>query len=208
MTERNDFIAHYRKPVNTHSDEELIVRHIMHEDLPDEMLSPKIKEKIQRVWLCQQLREKYLTRLKVLPKLMEEYSISEATARRIYDLTTKCHGKTKPAERAFYVDMLLGEIRETKAFAKKINDPRAMAQCDRNFKETIRDLIPDIDIPPYEELQPVDIIIGFFPELTGITLPANYKQQIEQLKRKKSMKKLDIQDAEILPPDDSDEPQN
>lgn len=193
----DDFIQRYRRQVNTHSDLDIIAKHLAGE-LPDAQVSQAVLDKEKRLLMAKELRERYLTRLKVVPKLVENFKISESTARRDFDDACFLFGRTTFSSRDFYIDILIGWIRETRELAKKKSDAKSMATCDRNFKDLIRDFFGDNETPPFEDIQPPNIMIGFFPELLNVQLPDNWKQQVAALLAKKRGRDLDIQDADIV----------
>ena len=83
-------------------------------------------------------------------------------------------------------------------------DFKSVAAIEKNMASAIEKLAGDNKALPFEKVQPVPVMIGFFPELTKVTLDADWEDQVKELIKPK--RKIDrvITDAEILEEDGED----
>lgn len=196
------------KLLTTHNtDNEIIVQYLLG-NLPRTELSPKLQQKVDRMYICADLIRTWGTRLRVEPMLIKYIregtgeEISRQTARNIFDDTQMLFGATQKSAQQFWVDILMGELMADKKAAKAAGDFRAVASLDKVMKDTIKDLMGSVDASIYDRIQPPRIILGYFPEDLNIdqVLPKHdLDKLIEKLKQKKRQKLYDtIQEAEVI----------
>lgn len=187
------------KLLTTQSDTDLLIAHLMGKGKAP--ISPKLQEKMERLEHCADLIRQYGSRLKVIPMLTERYGISRSTAYQDFEDTQLVFGTTPRNSRAFWIDILLGMIVTDIENARTKKDYKALAAMQRNFIQLIAQMgEPENDA--YEKIQPVNIMMGFFPEKTNVEklsdeeIEAAFKR-LSKAKRKANLL-LDAQDVEPL----------
>lgn len=196
--------------LNTHNtDKEVLVAYLMGK-LDRTELSPKLEQKLNRMYTCADLIRKWGTRLRVEPMLIKYIQgatgekISRQTARNIFDDTQEIFAVTNQSNsQQFWVDILLGEIMADKKKAAADGDHRAVATYDKLMKDTIKELMGTMDATIYERIQPPKVTLGYFPEELKVdkVLPDHeLKKLIEKLKSKKRQKLYNqVEEAQIVP---------
>ncbi|GAB2798271.1 hypothetical protein GCM10027199_86570 [Amycolatopsis magusensis] len=81
--------------------------------------------------------------------------------------------------------------------ATKAGDWNAVARIEKNMKDAVKELAGDKDTLPFDQIQPPKVKIGFFPQLTGVTLPDDLDAQVQQLIKPKR-KTEHFPDAEVV----------
>lgn len=190
------------KALNTHSDVEKIVTYLQSGD-NDVILSEPLQKILKRYRFCADLIKQHGSRLKVVPMLIREFGISEAQAYRDFQDTTYVFGSTPRSSKDFYLDMLLGNIVETRNKAIAKEDFKSAASCDKNMLVAIQEYFKDQSIP-WDKVQPPNLTFGFFPELTNVNIPDNWQVIITNIiNTKRSVNTSGIPEAEIVKDDTS-----
>lgn len=197
------------KQLTTRSETDEIIAYLQFSGDTDKTpkLSKKLKEKLDRLYYCADLVKVYGSRYKVCPMLMKKFDISRATADRDFHDTQVVFGSTLKSSKDFWLDVLMGFMIETRTKALVKGDFRSVAQVEKNMKDAIKDLAGDKDTLPFDQVQPVQVMVGFFPELTKVELPDDLDAQLKQLLKSRKTAKfdhLDIPDAEIVEEDGRD----
>jgi hypothetical protein len=182
------------KSLNTHSDTEKIIQYLQSGDT-DIQLSADLEQILKRYTKCADLIKQYGSRLKVVPMMMQLFQISQAQAYRDFDNTSYVFGSTPRTSKDFYLDLLIGNIVETRTKAMTKDDFRAAAACDKNMLAVLQEYFKDQSIP-WEKVQPPNMIFGFFPELTKVDVPDNWNEVIQKLIARKT-KAIDADYTEI-----------
>lgn len=198
------------KQLTTRSDTDEIIAYLQFDGDVEHAprLSKKLKEKLKRLYRCGELIRVYGTRNKVCPMLEKEFGISRQAADRDFQQCQTVFGTTLKSSKDFWLDVLLGFMIESRNKAMVKGDMRSVAQIEKNMKEAIKDLAGDEKSLPFDKVQPVQVQIGFFPELTKVKLPEDWEDQVKKLMKNKKKNNLDnadfIQDAEIVEEDERD----
>lgn len=190
------------KVITTQDDSDTIIQYLQ-DKTGNAILSKKLQEKLDRMHVCCDLIRQYYSRGKVVPMLKKQFALSDASAYRLFEETTYIFNVTQSSPKDFYLDMLLGEIKETKrkCLAGTKPDLRSAAACDKNMAMVIKEFGGSNISQLYEKLQVPVLQIGFFPELMNFELPENWQQMVDKLKKSKLRKNLMIdtaEDAEIV----------
>ena len=197
---RNDeitFIGNGKaKLLTTHSDVDLIIQHIENPDAGT-ALSEKLEEKLKRIQRCHALTTEHGSRIKVVPELEKEFSISFSTALRIYEDTQLVFAHKLP-KREYWIDIALGRVFETWKMAKDAKDIRGMNAADANMIAIMEKFLQSADRIPYEEFKNPKFIFGFFPQLSKVKIPENWRDEIERIIQRKRNIELNTTDAVVL----------
>jgi hypothetical protein len=189
------------KQLTTRSETDDIIAHLQFTGEPEKCpkLSKKLQDKLKRLYRCADLIKAYGSRLKVAPMLENEFGISRATAYRDFQDTQVIFGTTLKSSKDFWLDVLLGMMMESRTKAMLKNDFRSVAAIEKNMTEAIKKLAGDQKTLPFDQVQPVSVMIGFFPELTKVELPDNLEEQVAKLLKNRKTKQFDdYQDAVII----------
>lgn len=160
-------------------------------------LSDSLKYKLKLCIECKDLIRQYKSRLKVIPILMNGYEITEKKAYEIYQDTEIIFNVDKKDKRNFHIDILMADIAETRNKAMAAKDFKTVAACDKNYHNLLKDFFGTEERPDYSKLQPVQVNIGFYPEILGTNLPSPReleKLSLQLMKVKSS--KINVSDAE------------
>ncbi len=161
------------------------------------ILSPKLEELLKRYESCADLIKQWGSRHKVVPILMKRFGISTAQAYRDFSDCQEIFGSTPRSSKDFYLDILLGNITETRNKALLKQDFKTVAACDKNMLFTIQEYFQDESIP-WEKLQPQNIVMGWFPELSKVEIPDNWQEIVSKMveKKKRNVTALSVTDVE------------
>lgn len=188
------------KTLTTKSDNEKIIEYLL-QDGEGIKLSKALQEKLDRMDRCHDLIKRYGSRLRVVPILMKTIQVSKAEAYRIFQDTQDVYGSTMRTSREFWLDILLGFMMDSREKALIKGDFKSVAAIEKNMSSAIEKLAGDNKSLPFEKVQPVAVMLGFFPGLTKVDLPEDWEDQVKELIKPK--RKIDrvITDAEILDED-------
>lgn len=188
------------KKLTTKTDNEKIIEYLL-QDGEGIKLSKSLQVKLDRMDRCHDLIKKYGSRLRVVPILMKTLNVSKAEGYRIFQDTQDVMGSTMRTSREFWLDILLGFMMDTREKALIKGDFKSVTAAEKNMASAIEKLAGDNKALPFEKVQPVPVMIGFFPELTKVELPEDWEAQVKELIKPK--RKIDrvITDAEILEED-------
>jgi hypothetical protein len=182
--------------INNENEEDVLLTYLV-SDKPVKLTS-KQEERLKRYETCVDLIKQYGSRNKVVPVLMKRYQITRRQAYRDFAATQNLFGATYNHEREFWIDIVLGEIQKTKSLAIMKKDGRAAAMADKNMLYTIERLMGDKEKLPFEEIQPAQILMGFFPENVNVEkmseedIEAAFKR-LSKPKRKKDLNVVDVE---------------
>ncbi|UZR95939.1 hypothetical protein [Chondrinema litorale] len=180
--------------LSTKTDSDLIIEYLVTDQAAE--LSPKLEEKLKRYQQIADLIHQYGSRNKVVPMAMKMFGIKRTQAHQDFFETQKIFGSRVNLNREFWIDVVLGQIMKTKDMAIKRKDSRAAAQADKNLVTAVEKLLGDKDTMSFDQIQPVNILMGFFPETTKVNQLS--EQEIEQAYKQlsKTKRKIDILDVE------------
>ncbi len=190
------------KVITTHqADDDIIVDYLMG-NLDDRTeLSPKLLEHIDRMHNCSDLIKKYGSRRKVVKMLASTIKksdgsyISRSTAERVFVSTQRVLGTTSVHNRQYWFDVLLEHISEGIQLSKAAKDYRSFS----SFTNQLKDLVTSLgsgDADLYDNIQPVPVEIGHFPELLKIDMPSKAEMEAQIKKLLKTKFHEDATDAE------------
>lgn len=172
-------------------------------------LSDKQKEKLNNCIKCAELIRQYGSRQKVVPMLQNmvkigEKMISQREAYLLFDDTQHIFNVSQKDRRDFHLDILLGDIKETRQKAIAAKDFKTAAACDKNYKDLIADFYGTEETPDYSKIQPVPIFLGMYPELLKTIIPEDLEKKVRELMTvKKRALESGYDEAQILN-DDAD----
>jgi hypothetical protein len=149
-------------------------------------LSTTLERKLAMIDTAADLMKQHRSRLKVYPILMRRYKLEKRRAYQIIDQALDVYSfRAQGRSKEFYVDLLLEEIRKSKEVAVSRRDARAANQADKNMLDVVYKFFGDEEVNQFEEMLPVQVIALYQPDLTGVRLPDNWQEQVEQLKKSK-----------------------
>lgn len=186
------------KKLTTKTDDELIIEHLL-QDGDKKPLSAALQKRFEMLDTCRDFIQQYGSRLRVTKLLMSTFKISKAQAYRVFESTVFVFGSSqKSSSREFYLDIILGFIMDDRKKALLKQDYKSVAAMQKNMITAIEKLAGDSKALPFENVQPPQVMIGFFPELTKVQLPEDWEAQVKELIKPK--RKIDrvISDAEIM----------
>lgn len=189
------------RKLTTKTDDEIIIEHLL-KDGEKRPLSPALQKRFEMLDTCRDLIQQYGSRLRVSKLLMNTFGISKAQAYRIFESTVFVFGSSqKTTAREFWLDIIMGFIIDDRKKALIKQDYKSVAAMQKNMITAIEKFAGDNKTVPFENVQPVPVMIGFFPELTKVELPDDWESQVKELIKPK--RKIDrvITDAEILEED-------
>ncbi len=191
------------KNLTTKTDDEKIIEFLT-QDGDSIRLSPALQTKLDRMDTCRDLIKQYGSRTRVAKMLMNTYGISRAQAYRLFQSTQDVYGASQRTSREFWLDILMGFMIDDRAKALIKQDYRSVASIEKNMITAVKELAGDNKALPFEKVQPVPVMIGFFPQLTKVELPEDWEDQVKELIKPK--RKIDrvISDAEIIEEDGKD----
>lgn len=189
------------KKLTTKTDDELIIEHLL-KDGDTKPLSEALQKRFEMLDTCRDLIQKYGSRLRVSRLLMNTFGISKAQAYRIFESTIFVFGSSqKTSAREFWLDIIMGFMIDDRQKALIKQDYKSVAAMQKNMITAVEKLAGDNKTIPFENVQPVPVMIGFFPELTKVELPDDWEDQVKEIIKPK--RKIDrvITDAEIMEED-------
>lgn len=208
MTGDDDLILPFERRLNIQTDVEMLATYLLRRDT-NVTLSVSLQEKLARLEICRDLIRKYRSKYKVVPEMAniewtrlsgEKYKLSKQQAYRDFDETVELFNTAASQGNSldFYVDLLLGDIQQTreKAFAK--GDYKTVAMCERNVIDVLKNFFGGQEARLYDNLQPPVIITNFSPESTGIKIPDDWEGQVKRILAKKKRKEMTFDDADII----------
>lgn len=161
-------------------------------------LSSKVEEKLDRIMQTSDLIRRYGSRMKVVPMLEKLFDISTPQAYRYFNDTQAVLATTEQHNQTFWVDILLGDIRENIKKAQLKGDYKSVTALIKIQKETIKELLGDADAAKYDELNPPVPVLGFFPEELKVKMPDNLDALINEFKKTKTkIPAVDVDHEEI-----------
>jgi len=177
--------------LTTKSESDHIISYLVNENQRTK-ISKKLEEKLERYEYCRDLLKQYGSRTKVVPIMRKKYNLSRSQAVSDIEETQYIFGATSKHNREFWVDILIGEIMKTKTFAISKRDARAAATADKNMIYVIEKFMGDDGVPAFENLQPVNVLLGFFPEQVNSQKLSD--EEIEQAYKRlsKTKKKIEL----------------
>ena len=163
-----------------------------------------IQELKSKRWVsCKELIHKYVNQNTVVKYQAKTFEISYETALKDYHATLEVFNTTTELQpRNFWIQHLLGEVQQNIREAREAGDLDVVAKEHKNMIAILKEFFSDQEKPDYSKLQPVTILMGFFPEITGIEqMPEQELQlQIQNLMKIKQNKSAgnddDFEDAQ------------
>ena len=143
-------------------------------DIPEAKLSKPLRLKLERIYVCDNLIRQYGSRPRVIRMMVtrftDEYkkirkTYSRRTAESDYSATQSIFGTLCKHDINYHVDILLDRIAETRHLAKITQNSTALARCDANYKDAIKEFMGDKDVPDYEQIQIPDQVFVPDPKL-------------------------------------------
>jgi hypothetical protein len=188
------------KQLSTRSESDLIIQYLQ-DPTGEFQLTDALKQTLHRLSRCADLIKQWGSRQKVVPMLMHEFDIGQAQAYRDFGDCQEVFGSTPRNSRDFYLDILIGHISETRQKALAKDDFKTAASCDKNMILVISEYFKNETID-WNKVQMPSVLIGFFPELSNVVVPDDWRQQIDRLlAKKRNSSHLPATDAEIISDD-------
>lgn len=167
------------------------------------LISEKVEDMLDAYNLARNLYTKYVSRAKVIQRLVEDHGFAERTAWRIADNTPRLFSIAvrEVATRSFWADILMSKIIETRTVAFEQNNPAAMAAADANFHKAIATFYGEVETPDPDLTKLPDVVQSFQPELFPDLPPVNSTefQNIKAAfaKKKERRDKLQVLDIDF-----------
>lgn len=185
------------KHLTVQSEIKEIHKYIRAEDKSMYELSDKLLELLERVEYCRESIKKHIIKAKVIEDLIKTYDFTKAIAEKLYWDTVFVY----PLQ-TIYAERALENIQETRELCILKGNGSGAAVADKNFLICIKEFFGTKESLNYEEIQPPDFLIGFFPEMSKAKaqIPENeeeFKQKIQKLIESKE-KKENYDDYEIV----------
>jgi hypothetical protein len=192
------------KKLTTKTDDEIIIEHL-NRDGDKKPLSPALQKKFEMMDTCRDFIRQYGSRLRVTRLMMNTYGISKAQAYRIFESTQFVFNTSAQTKPEFWLDIILGFIIDDRQKALLKKDYKSVAAMQKNMITAVKELAQDSKAIPFENVQPVPVMIGFFPQLTKVQLPEDWEDQVKELVKPK--RKIDqvMHDAQIVEEEDGDD---
>ena len=178
--------------LNNQSDKELIQQYLLYGDKASSKLSPSLADNLEKMRSCAELIRQYGSSQKTVTHLVARFGISLKEAYNIYNDTQEIFGTTTVHNREFMVDVVIGNIFQTRKLALERKDLKVVAQCDKNLIEVIEKFLGDKEAVDWSKIQPPAFMFGFFPELSNVELPKDWEKMLDKLLKKKGNKTFDI----------------
>jgi hypothetical protein len=178
--------------LNTQSDKELIIEYLLNGDKEASKISPKLEERLNRMRSCAEIIRQHGSSARTIPLLMKMWDIGQTEAYNIFNETQEVFGTTTVHNREFMVDVIIGNIMETRTKAMLKKDLKVVAKCDENLMYAIEKFLGDKEAIDWSKIQPPQFYFGFFPELSNVELPDDWESQVKNLVQQKRKKTLNI----------------
>lgn len=187
---------------NLPTDTEVVMRYLL--GLDSTNLTATQKLILKRAQGCKDLVYEYgPDKAKVIRLHARLQQISEETAMQDYQNMLFFFNVQKESPRNFWIDFAISSITKNIAEARAAKDFMAVSRENKNMLQLIEKFFGQEEKPDYSKLQPLNIIMGFFPEMTGVELPASKKELQAVIRNLEMIKKKDFNwddlatDAEI-----------
>jgi hypothetical protein len=171
------------------------------------MLTSEDKERMHRLQQCKRWIHQYGSREKVLPMMINNewlradgssYFIKERQAYRDYTDCQVIFSLGYVNEKAFWLDMLIGWVVETRKQAM-LGDKKELAvahKCEKLLEEIIMNHFGSKDEEAYKKINPVPTVIAFMPKELPVTLPDNWEEDLKNaIANKQRVKTKEISDG-------------
>jgi len=182
---------------NIPTDTDVIMRWLLGIDKTNLNASQKLL--LKRAQSCKDLVYEYgPDKTKIIKLHAKLQNISEETAKSDYENMLYFYNVQKESPRNFWIDFALSSITKNINEARKANDFATVSKENKNMIVLIEKFFGTEEKPDYSKLQPPDIILGFWPESTGIVLPEGRKLEVilKQLEMVKSESGFNVDDIE------------
>ncbi len=173
----------YAVQLNQQSDLDKIILHLQGKLKGKYELSSALEQKLKDMSDCRDLIRLYASRIKVVAMLVEQGK-SKTTAERLYSDTLTVFNTTQTSHRDFWIDVVMGQIFETRRKALAEGNLKVVAACEANVIRTIELMTDAKDAELYDRLIVPRIVVKFDPSLTGVTLPDDWENQVQQIIKK------------------------
>ncbi len=210
IVDPDDVVEKYVAPpkvLNQKTDDETIVSYLIEND-GNVSISAALREKLKRYEFCSDELRKNPSWFFVAKRMMEKYGLSENQAFRDVESTTRIYNTISRKQyigRDFHISNLLSDVMKLYNKCIKSKDFKTAEKILRNRSNILSTFYGGFEAGLYQDLQLPNIKIGFFPELTNVEVPEDWKEIIERSIAKKKKKALfldDAEDAEIIPLDE------
>jgi hypothetical protein len=183
---------------NIASDSDVIIRYLHGKE---NVLNAVQQLKLKRWASCKQTIFDHVDKMKVIKYHARDWNISEETAIADYEATLLVFNTKGVQLREFWIEFALSSINRNITEARASKDFATVAKENKNILLLIEKFFGNEEKPDYSKLQPVDITIGFFPDLTGIKLPPKDEldkivMNLQMIKKEKEFDFDSIEDAE------------
>ena len=163
--------------------------------------TPAFEEYIARLKITSDLIQKYGGIKAVMPILVERYSISMSSARRLYQDAQDAFGSIIHFNRPYHIDTYFSMLMKGAEGSKNAGDWKSYASMMKEYKDSIKEFMGTNEGDLYRKIVIPDFRIGFFPEELKVKLDRDWKSKLEKLREAK--RRDEIEDAIVV--DDSDE---
>lgn len=208
----NQYPERQPKLLSIHTDLDKIILYLQG-DTQNKKLSAKLQNKLERLEFTADIIRTHGSLLTALPYLTKKHwpfhiseekpdgTISISTATRDFHEAQRVFGSISRNERAFHVDILIGQVEEKIRQASTAEDFKAVATLLKLKAEIIEKHMGGNDAEMYRNFQMAEIHVGFWPEKLGVDLPEKDEldREIAKLMKPKRSNQLDANDIDFEP---------
>lgn len=164
-------------------------------------LDDRLREKLGRLEFAHDLFREWADKAKVVRLVMQKYGLQKSQAYQLVNEAMQLFAVNQRQEKEF-VRALLSEWSVKllqKCYAQnKLKEAAAIVGQLVKIHGLDRE---DADLPDFSDLQPVQVHLGFFPELLGVPLPDDLDEQLQKIMAKKKGLRFNTdaaEDAEVV----------
>lgn len=145
--------------VTTRNNVDLFIQKLINPEDTSIVLSDAKQKELERMHKCLELIKLFVSRVKVVPKLMNQFSVSKSEAYRIYEDTLYVFDSVfkRRQGREVHVDILVSNIMDTYRKALESDDLKNATYAMRLYLDAIKEFYGGHEAEMYANLQPADI---------------------------------------------------
>lgn len=178
------------------SDTDDIIRYL--QDVSGEVaIAPELQEKLDRCNFCDDLIRKYGAMSKVVPMLMKQYKASLPIARAIYRDTTIIFNSNGKQQKDYWRNWQAEKLKRAFVLALREKDYKAVSMLSKELRLLLLLNEHEEDPIDYSKVELKQVIIGFFPELTGNVEIENLEYEIQKLTKPKRKNNIPAEDVDF-----------
>lgn len=181
-------------------DTDQIIRYLQDETGTVE-IAPELQEKLDRCNACDDLIRKYGAMSKVVPMLMKKFSISLPVARALYRDTTIVFNSNNKTQKDYWRNWQAEKLKRALILALHSKDYKAVSMLSKELRLTLGLHEKEDETIDYSKVEIGKVIIGFFPEITGMKPIENLEYEIKKLVTPKRKNEFPAEDIEFTEED-------